>query len=45
MCIKLYGNTKINKWKILKNTYELITTLFLQDFNQMRIKNPVKHLR
>ena len=37
-----------NKYKqqILKgNTHDLIITLFLQDFDQISIQNPVEHLR
>ena len=42
----MHGNTKINNWQIPKrNTHNHTITLFLQEFNQMRVQNPVKHLR
>ena len=41
----MHGSIKLSNYQILKwSTYDLIITWFLQDFNQMRIQNPVKHL-
>ena len=42
MCLKINGSTKTVANYHVNN---LIITLFLQDFNQMRIQNPVEYLR
>ena len=46
MHIKIYGSIKINKCDKFskKSMYDPLIMLFLEDFNQVRIQNPVKHL-
>ena len=46
MCIKIHGGIQINNWQILTGTtHDLIITLHLQDFNQIRTQSTVEHLR